>query len=159
MDFIFRCPDGSHVPIDTVHPSLFLFIWSSSHRWYHLQCLSSDVRILGLVSSRFHTNTTFILRSKKVAKNDLSVQLEFQVMSFQSYICSLNLVSFQYLMTTLIRPCFLLTIYDCGFVRFCLQRNTLAVVTFIVVATTADHAIAIYVATCKLSSDNRAIHR
>ena len=43
MDFIFRRSDGSHVSVETVHPSL---LWSSSFsspRCYHLQSLSSDV--------------------------------------------------------------------------------------------------------------------
>ena len=43
MDFIFRRSDGSHVAVDTFHPSL---LRSSSHcypRWYHFQSISSDV--------------------------------------------------------------------------------------------------------------------
>ena len=35
--------DGSHVPVDTVHPSLFRSSSLSSPRWYHLQSLSFDV--------------------------------------------------------------------------------------------------------------------
>ena len=144
--------------IQSIHLCFFLFGLLLTGGTISSVCLPTYG---SLVSSRHVSRLTQLLYSdhKKVAKNDLSVQLEFQVMSFQSYICFLNLGSFQYLMTTLIRPSFLITIYDCGFVRFCLQRNTLAVVTFIVVASTADHAIAVYVATCKLSFNNRAIHR
>ena len=43
VDFIFRRSDGSHISIDTVHPSLFRSSSFSSPRWYHLQSLSSDV--------------------------------------------------------------------------------------------------------------------
>ena len=43
MEFIFRHSDGSHVSIDTVHPSLLRSSSFSSPRWYHLQSLSSDV--------------------------------------------------------------------------------------------------------------------
>ena len=43
MDFIFCRSDGSHVPVDTVHPSLIRSFSLSSPRWYHLQSLSSDV--------------------------------------------------------------------------------------------------------------------
>ena len=43
MDFVFRRSDGSHVSIDTVHPSLLRYSSFSSPRWYHLQSLSSDV--------------------------------------------------------------------------------------------------------------------
>ena len=43
VDFIFCCSDGSHVPVDTVHPSLLRWSSLSSPRWYHLQSLSSDV--------------------------------------------------------------------------------------------------------------------
>ena len=43
MDFVFRRSDGSHVSVDTVHPSLLLSSSSSSPRWYHLQSPSSDV--------------------------------------------------------------------------------------------------------------------
>ena len=43
MDFVFRRSDGSHVSIDTVHPSLLRSSSFSSPRWYHLQNLSSDV--------------------------------------------------------------------------------------------------------------------
>ena len=35
MDFIFRCSDGSHVSVDTVHPSLLRYSPFSSPRWYH----------------------------------------------------------------------------------------------------------------------------
>ena len=41
IDFVFCCPDSSHISVDTVHPSL---LWSSSSpRWYPLQSLSSQV--------------------------------------------------------------------------------------------------------------------
>ena len=43
MDFIFCCPDSSHVSVDTVHPSLLRPFSFSSPSWYHLQSLSSDV--------------------------------------------------------------------------------------------------------------------
>ena len=43
MDLVFRRSDGSHVSIDTVHPSLLRSSSFSSPRWYHLQSLSSDV--------------------------------------------------------------------------------------------------------------------
>ena len=43
MDFVFRRSDGSHVSIDTIHPSLLRTSSFSSPRWYHLQSLSSDV--------------------------------------------------------------------------------------------------------------------
>ena len=43
MDFVFRRSDGSHVSIDTVHPSLLRSSSFSSPRWYHLQSLSSDI--------------------------------------------------------------------------------------------------------------------
>ena len=43
MDFIFRCSDYSHVPVDTVHPYLLRSSSLFSPRWYHLQSLSSDV--------------------------------------------------------------------------------------------------------------------
>ena len=43
MDFIFRRSDGSHVLVDTVHPSLLRSSSHSSPRWYHIQSLSSDI--------------------------------------------------------------------------------------------------------------------
>ena len=43
MDFVFHHSDGSHVSIDTVHPSLLRSSSLSSPRWYHLQSLSSYV--------------------------------------------------------------------------------------------------------------------
>ena len=43
MDFIFRRSDGSHVSVDTVHPSLLRYSSFSSPRCYHLQSLFSDV--------------------------------------------------------------------------------------------------------------------
>ena len=43
MDFIFRRCDGSHVSVDTVHPSLLRSSSFSSTRWYHLESRSSDV--------------------------------------------------------------------------------------------------------------------
>ena len=43
MDFILRRSDGSHVSVDTVHPSLLRSSSFSSPGWYHLQSLSSDV--------------------------------------------------------------------------------------------------------------------
>ena len=43
IDFIFRRSDGSHVSVDTVHPSLLRSSSFSSPTWYHLQSLSSDV--------------------------------------------------------------------------------------------------------------------
>ena len=43
MDFIFRRSDGSHVSVDTVHPSLLRSSSLSSPGWYHLQSLSSFV--------------------------------------------------------------------------------------------------------------------
>ena len=43
MDLVFCRSDGSHVPVDTVHPSLLPSSSLSSPRWYHLQSLSSDV--------------------------------------------------------------------------------------------------------------------
>ena len=46
MDFIFRRSDGSHVSVDTVHPSLLRSSSFSSPRWYHLQSLSSDVLLV-----------------------------------------------------------------------------------------------------------------
>ena len=46
MDFIFRRSDGSHVSVDTVHPSLIRSSSLSSHRWYHLQSLSSDIVVV-----------------------------------------------------------------------------------------------------------------
>ena len=42
-DFVFRYSDGSHVSVDTIHPSLLPSTSHSSPRWYHLQNLSSDV--------------------------------------------------------------------------------------------------------------------
>ena len=50
MDFVFRRSDGSHVSVDTVHPSLLRSSSFSSPRWYHLQSISSD---LFLVSSLY----------------------------------------------------------------------------------------------------------
>ena len=41
--FIFCRSDSSHVPVDTVHPSLLRSSSLSSPRWYKLQSLSSDV--------------------------------------------------------------------------------------------------------------------
>ena len=43
IGFIFRRSDGSHVSVDTVHPSLLRSSSFSSPRWSHLQSLSSDV--------------------------------------------------------------------------------------------------------------------
>ena len=43
MDFIFRRSDGSHVSVDTVHPSLLRSFSFSSPRSYHFQNVSSDV--------------------------------------------------------------------------------------------------------------------
>ena len=43
MDFILRCPDSSHVSVDTLHPSLLRSSSFSSPRWCHLQSISSDV--------------------------------------------------------------------------------------------------------------------
>ena len=37
MDFIFCRSDGSHVSVDTVHPSLLRSSSFSSSRWYHPQ--------------------------------------------------------------------------------------------------------------------------
>ena len=49
MDFGFRRSDGSHVSIDTVHPSLLLSSSFSSPRWYHLQNLSSAVFLVSFL--------------------------------------------------------------------------------------------------------------
>ena len=46
MDFIFHRSDGSHISVDTVHPSLIRSSSLSSHRWYHLQSLSSDIVVV-----------------------------------------------------------------------------------------------------------------
>ena len=43
MDLVFRRSDGSHVSVDTVHPSLLRSSSLSSPGWYNLQSLSSDV--------------------------------------------------------------------------------------------------------------------
>ena len=43
MDLVFSRSDGSHVSVDTVHPSLLRSSSLSSPGWYHLQSLSSDV--------------------------------------------------------------------------------------------------------------------
>ena len=43
MDLVFRRSDGSHVSVDTVHPSLLRSSSLSSPGWYHLQSLSSYV--------------------------------------------------------------------------------------------------------------------
>ena len=42
MHFIVYCHDGSHVSVNTVHSSLLWSSSSSSPRWYHLRCLSTD---------------------------------------------------------------------------------------------------------------------
>ena len=43
INFIFCCPDSSHVSVDTVHPSLLRSSSLSSSGWYHLQSLYFDV--------------------------------------------------------------------------------------------------------------------
>ena len=43
MDLVWRRSDGSHVSIDTVHPSLLRSSSLSSPGWYNLHSLSSDV--------------------------------------------------------------------------------------------------------------------
>ena len=43
MDFVFRRSDGSHVSVDTVHPSLLRSSSLSSPGCYHLQSLSSYI--------------------------------------------------------------------------------------------------------------------
>ena len=48
MDLVFRRSGGSHVSVDTVHPSLLRFSSLSSSGWYHLQSLSSDVVLVSL---------------------------------------------------------------------------------------------------------------
>ena len=42
MDLVFRRSYGSHVSVDTVHPSQLRSTSLSSPGWYHLQSLSSD---------------------------------------------------------------------------------------------------------------------
>ena len=46
MGFIFRHSDGSHVSVDTVHPSLLRSSSLSSPGWCHLQSLSSYVVLI-----------------------------------------------------------------------------------------------------------------
>ena len=43
MDLVFRRSDGSHVSVETVHPSLRRFSSLSSPWWCHLQSISSCV--------------------------------------------------------------------------------------------------------------------
>ena len=50
MDVVFCRSDGSHVSVDTVHPSLLLSSSLSSPDWYHLQSLSSDVVLVSPLS-------------------------------------------------------------------------------------------------------------
>ena len=61
MDFIsFFCrSDGSHVPVDTVHPSL---LRSSLlyPRWYNLQRLTSDVVFVSPLTWQNHLNLAFL---------------------------------------------------------------------------------------------------
>ena len=53
MDLVFSRSDGSHVSVDTVHPSLLRSSSLSSPGWYHLQ--SFVLRSLGLASLRGQT--------------------------------------------------------------------------------------------------------
>ena len=55
MDLVYSRSDGSHVSVDTVHPSLLRSSSLSSPGWYHLQSLSSDVYSLGLAALRGQT--------------------------------------------------------------------------------------------------------
>ena len=43
MDLVFSRSNGSHVSVDTVHPSLLRSFSLSSPGWYHLQSLYSDI--------------------------------------------------------------------------------------------------------------------
>ena len=43
MDLVFSRSNGSHVSVDTVHPSLLRYSLLSSPTWYHIQSVSSDV--------------------------------------------------------------------------------------------------------------------
>ena len=54
MDLVFRHSDGSHVSVDTVHPSLLRFSSFSSPGWYHLVFF---LRSFGLTSFRGQTTS------------------------------------------------------------------------------------------------------
>ena len=76
-DFIFCCPVSSHVSIDTIHPSLLLYSFSSSHMWYnHQSFLPTSMKTLVPLNliikwqlNRMHTFCGFV-RWFHVWRND-----------------------------------------------------------------------------------------
>ena len=72
MDFIFCCPDGSHVPVDTVHPSLFRSSSLSSPRIF--LPMYSWSRLLTCPN---HLNLAFLHLSVMFSTFSLSLMLSF----------------------------------------------------------------------------------
>ena len=79
--YSFRWLSNSHVPVDTVHPSLLRSSSLSSLRWYHVQILSSDVL---LVSPLDVFQTTSILLSCTYLQYCLSVMFSTTSLSLMS---------------------------------------------------------------------------
>ena len=74
MDFVFCCPNSSHVSVDTVHPSLLRSYSSSALRWYHPQNLSSYV---------------FLVSSHHMCPNRLSLDFLHLSVTFSTFSLSL----------------------------------------------------------------------
>ena len=77
MDFIFRRSDGSHVSVDTVHPSLLQSSSFSSPSWYHLQSLSSELFLVSPLTRRHHLSLAFLQLSVMVSTFSLSLMSSF----------------------------------------------------------------------------------
>ena len=80
IDFIFCRSDGSHVPVDTVHPSLFRSSSLSSPGWYHLQSWSP------LFTWPNHLSRAFLHRSVILSTFSLSLKFSFLTWSLSVWL-------------------------------------------------------------------------
>ena len=80
MDLVFRRSDGSHVSVDTVHPSLLRSSSLSSPGWCHLQ--SFFLCSLGLTSTwSNHLSRAFLHLSAILSTFSLSLMFSFLIWS------------------------------------------------------------------------------
>ena len=73
---LFFCrSDGSHVTVETVHPSLLRSSSLSSPRWYHLQSLASDVFVVSPIDVSKPPQPCFLHLSLSLMFSTLSLSL------------------------------------------------------------------------------------
>ena len=95
MDLVFRRYDGSHISVDTVHPSLLRSSSLSSPAWYHLLSLSSYVIYWYLYVAN-HLSRTFLHLSAILSTFSLSLMFSFLTWSLKGALYRIQILCRRY---------------------------------------------------------------